>query len=208
MWCYFCTLKGLKLWLWKELAALIMTFYVLCFARWGLKVPLLLKLSQNQERQPDEVHAWHFWGHSTYQKISLPTSPPNTSLYDRLVCTCLQRTTAQQVQIKMKTGLSNVGGEAEGVGGWQAGRHKGGRRRRRRVGVRWPASNTNRRKKQNLFKRCDHKGLGKFRLSNAPRRWQKRQARLGTQEWRETLGIPGWSTSTLVQLILCLYLKR
>lgn len=166
---------------------------------------LPLELSQNQERQPDEVHAWHFWRHYTYQKISLPTSPPNTSPYDWLVRTCLQRTTAQQVQIKMKTGLSNVGGKAGG-GRRVAGRQAGGRRRRR-VGVRWPASNTNRRKKQNLFKRCDHKGLGKFRLSNAPWRWQKRQPRLETQEWRETLGIPGWSTSTLVQLILCLYLK-
>lgn len=57
-------------------------------------------------------------------------------------------------------------------GGRQAGRQAWGGRR---VGVRWPASNTNRRKKQNLFKRCDHKGLGKFRLSNAPRGWQKKR---------------------------------
>lgn len=58
----------------------------------------------------------------TYEKISLPTSPPHT--YGRPARTCLQRTTAQQVQIKMKTGLSNVGGavEAGGRDRWGAGR--------------------------------------------------------------------------------------
>lgn len=97
--------------------------------------------SRTFPQSPDEVNARHFWWRYTYQKLSLPTSPPNTC--DWPVCTCLERTTAQQVQIKMKTGLSNMGGEVEGEGvvvdrrqEWQG----------RRAGAHWPASNTNRRR--------------------------------------------------------------
>lgn len=48
--------------------------------------------------------------------------PPHISLRHGLACACLRRTTAQQVQIKMKTGLSDVRGA------------DGGRRRRRKGG--------------------------------------------------------------------------
>lgn len=63
----------------------------------------------------------------------------------------------------MKTGLSNAGGEGEVVG--ERGRM---RRGRQEGGTALTCLEYQSTKKQNLFKRCDHKGLGKFRLSNAP----------------------------------------